>query len=174
MLKEVKVNAKALESMLFIWASIKDREKISERFLDQLAHTPEMKGAFGPDFNEMSVRIVLSAISNRERLNGPTKKELRFWNYNMWMLEDEDMRDLMLTPVKQLNVDQATSETSADFPYESVEVEFFPGHFETVKQIDNKLFINFFDVKASVLDDMVTIEDKPLKEFVIEKIKEMK
>lgn len=174
MLKEVKVNAKALESMLFIWASIRDREKVSERFLDGLANTPEMKGAYGEDFSELSVRTVLSAISNRERLNGPTKKESRFWNYNMWMLEDEDMRDLMLTPVKTLNVDAAKESVPADFPYESVEVVFFPGHFETVKQIGNQLFINFFNVKADPIEDKVLVEGKPLKEFVIDQIKAMK
>ena len=174
MLKEVKVNAKALESMLFIWASIKDREKVSERFLDGLANTPEMKGAFGEDFTPQSVRTVLSAISNRERLNGPSKPESRFWNYNMWMLEDEDMRDQMLTPVKTLNVDSVKTEVPADFPYESVEVVFFPGHFDTVKQIGNQLFINFFEVKANVLENTVMIEGKPLKDFVVEKIKEMK
>lgn len=174
MLKEVKVNAKALESMLFIWASIQDREKISERFLDELAKTPEMKGAYEPTFTELSVRQVLSAISNRERLNGPSKNESRFWNYNMWMLEDPDTRDLMLTPVKTLNVDSVKSEVPADFPFDSVEVVFYPGHLETVKQIGNQLFINFFHVKADVIENKVTIEGTELKDYVVNKIKEMK
>ncbi len=175
MLKEVKVNAKALESMLFIWASIKDREKVSERFLDELANTPEMKGALAEGFNVMSVRTVLSAISNRERLNGPSKNESRFWNYNMWMLEDPDMTELMLKPVKTLNIDSAKEAVPADFPFESVEVIFFPGHHETVKQVGNQLFINFFHVKADVIDpEKVTIDGIDLKEYVIGQIKNMK
>lgn len=175
MLKEIKVNANALESMLFIWASIKDREKIGEAFLEDLAKSPEMKGAMQENFNERSVQKVLSAISNRERLNSPTKEESRFWNYNMWMLEDPDMTQLMLTPVKVLNVSQVKDKAPADFPYESVEVIFFPGHFETVKQIGNQLFINFFQVKADLFDETkVTIEDKDLKEYVMEQILAMK
>lgn len=175
MLKEIKVNTKALESMLFIWASIKDREKISEAFLEDLAGTPEMKGAMQENFNERSVQKVLSAISNRERLNSPTKEESRFWNYNMWMLEDPDMTQLMLNPVKVLNVNEVKKKAPADFPFESVEVIFFPGHFESVKQIENQLFINFFLVKADMFEEnKVTIEDKDLKDYVMEQILTMK
>lgn len=175
MLKEIKINSKALESMLFIWASIKDRDKISEAFLADLAKTPEMKGAMGEDFNEHSVQKVLSAISNRERLNSPTKEESRFWNYNMWMLEDPEMTQLMLTPVKVFNVNEVKDQAPADFPYESIEVIFFPGHFDTVKQIGNQLFINFFLVKADLtVDNKVTIEGKDLKDYVAEQILAMK
>lgn len=175
MLKEIKVNTKALESMLFIWASIKDREKISEAFLEDLAGTPEMKGAMQENFNERSVQKVLSAISNRERLNSPTKEESRFWNYNMWMLEDPAMTQMMLGPIKRLNVDEAKEQVGADFPYESVEVIFYPGQFEVSQQVGNQLFINFFTVKTDMMDETkVTIEGTPLKDFVLEKIREMK
>lgn len=175
MLKEIKINTKALETMLYIWAAIKDREKITEQFLIQLATTPEMSSAYDQEFNANSVRQVLSAISNRERLNGPTKKESRFWNYNMWMLEDPEMTQLMLSPVKTLNVDEVKGQVPADFPYESVEVIFYPGQFETMQQSGNQLFINFFNVKADLIDDTkVLIEGKPLKEFVIDGIKAMK
>lgn len=174
MLKEIKVNAKALETMLYIWASIKDREKISEKFLDELANTPEMKSAYDNEFNASTVRTVLSAISNRERLNAPTKKASRFWNYNMWMLEDPDMTQMMLQPIKTLNLDEVKEMVPADFPYESIEVIFYPGQFETSQQKGNQIFINFFAVKADLVEEgKVTILDKPLKEFVTEKIREM-
>ena len=175
MLKEIKINSKALETMLYIWAAIKDREKITEKFLIELSESPEMKSAYDSEFGANSVRMVLSAISNRERLNGPTKKESRFWNYNMWMLEDPDMTQLMLAPVKTLNVDEVKASVGEDFPYESVEVIFYPGQFETAQQKDNQLFINFFNVKPDIVDDTkVLIEGKPLKEFVIDQIKAMK
>lgn len=175
MIKEIKVNAKALESMLFIWASIKDREKVAEQFYDELANSEEMKATMGEDFDEISVRKVLSSISNRERLNGPTKKESRFWNYNMWMLEDPDMTQMMLKPIKQLNLDGLKEELGQDFPQENLEVIFYPGHFDTATIIGNKLYINFFAVKADVLEDgKVTIEDKPLQDFIKEKLMEMK
>lgn len=175
MLKEIQVNTKALETMLFVWASVKDREKVSDFFLDELANSPEMKSAYDDEFNADSVRKVLSAISNRERLNEPTKKESRFWNYNMWMLEDPGMTDMMLAPIKTLNVNEVKDQVPADFPYESVEIVFYPGQFEVSHQIDNKLYINFFVVKADLYDETkVTIEDIDLKEYVINKIKEMK
>lgn len=175
MLKEIIVNTKALETMLFVWASVKDREKVADFFLDELANTPEMKSAYDDEFNAASVRKVLSAISNRERLNGPTKKESRFWNYNMWMLEDPGMTDMMLTPIKRLNVNEVKNQVAEDFPYESVEVIFYPGQFEISQQIDNKIFINFFAVKADLYDETkITIEDVDLKEYVINKIKAMK
>lgn len=175
MLKEIKVNTKALENMLFIWATIKDREKVSDLFLDELANTPEMKSAYDDEFDATSVRTVLSAISNRERLNGPTKKESRFWNYNMWMLEDPGMTQMMLTPIKTLNVDELKGQVADSFPHESVEVIFYPGQFETCQQIGNQLFINFFNVKADLYDETkVTINDVPLKEFVMNQITAMK
>lgn len=175
MLKEVKVNAKALESMLFIWASIKDREKVHELFLGDLAKSPEMKGAMGEEFDERSVQKVLSAISNRERLNNPTKKESRFWNYNMWMLEDPDMTQVMLKPVKTLNVNEVKDLAPADFPYDSVEVIFYPGHFDQMSQVGNQLFINFFALKADMFDESkVTIDDVEIKEYVINQILQMK
>ncbi len=175
MLKDIKINSKALETMLYIWAAIKDREKITEQFLTQLANTPEMSSAYDKEFNANSVRLVLSAISNRERLNGPTKKESRFWNYNMWMLEDPEMTQLMLTPIKTLNVDEVKTAVGEDFPYESVEVIFYPGQFEIAQQIGNQLFINFFNVKPDLIDDtVVLIDETPLKEFVMNHIKAMK
>lgn len=175
MLKEIRINTKALETMLFIWASIKDREKVAESFLDELAATSEMSSAYDAEFNSMSVRKVLSAIMNRERLNSPTKKESRFWNYNMWMLEDPEMTKMMLNPIKTLNLDSVKAEAPQDFPHESVEVIFYPGQFEVMSQKDHQLFINFFQVKADLFEEgKVSIQEKPLKDFITEAILAMK
>lgn len=166
-MNKITVNVKALESMLFIWASIKDREKVSDLFLTDLAESPEMEGAIEEEFDKRSIVKVLSAISNRERLNAPTKKESRFWNYNMWMLEDPETTNNMLKPVKQLNLDDLADENTK----EGTEVIFFPGHFTTMLKKDNKLFINFFAIKTDMFDpSIVTIEDKPLKEFIKENL----
>lgn len=166
---KITINTSALETMLYIWASIKDREKVSDTFLDELSNSKEMKSSYDDEFNSQSVRKVLSAISNREKLNNPTKKESRFWNYNMWMLEDPDMTQLMLKPIKTLNLDDLASKLDNE-----VEVIFYPGQFETYKIDGNKLFINFFTVKADLLEeDKVLIDEKPLKEFVTEKINEI-
>ncbi|PKK39365.1 hypothetical protein ABB02_01598 [Clostridiaceae bacterium JG1575] len=175
MLQSIQINTKALETMLFIWASIKDREKVSEAFLDELAQSQEMTSSYDDEFNAASVRKVLSAISNRERLNGPTKKESRFWNYNMWMLEDPQMTQMMLTPIKTLNMDDLKNSLGSAFPYENVEVIFYPGQFEVACIKGSQLFINFFTVKADLFEEgKVTIDGTPLKEFVAQKIQEMK
>lgn len=163
---KVSINTKALETMLYIWASIKDREKVSDTFLEELANSREMKSNYDDEYNAMSVRKVLSAICNRERLNNPNKKESRFWNYNMWMLEDPDMTQMMLKPIKTLNLDSLNDGSDGE-----VEVIFYPGQFESYKRLGNQLFVNFFTVKADLFEeDKVTIEDKPLVDFIKEKI----
>ncbi len=161
----MKTNLKALETMLFIWATLRDKEKVSDMILIDLAKSDEMKAAYDEEFSTESVRKVLSAISNKELINSPIKKESRFWNYNMWMLEDEEMTNLMLAPIKTLNIDDIGGDS---------EVVFFPGHLDLYKIIDGKLYINFFLLKVDIYGDLsVTIEDKTIKEFIEEKIKEM-
>ncbi len=166
---KITVNENALETMLYIWAAIKDKEKISDIFLSDFAESAEMEGSYDSEFTRQSVIKVLSAISNRERLNNCNKKESRFWNYNMWMLEDPEMTKMMLTPVKQLNIDALAKPDQED-----IEVIFFPGHMDTYKIVGNKLFINFFSVKTDMFDEtVITIEDKPIKDFIGEKLSEI-
>jgi len=66
------------------------------------------------DFNEESVRKVLSAIQNRELLSGASKEEKRFWNNNMWMMEDLELPKLMAKPIKVLNVNHLIDELNKD------------------------------------------------------------
>ncbi|PID82967.1 MAG: hypothetical protein CSB15_00545 [Clostridiales bacterium] len=173
-MKSIKTNLKALETMLFIWASFRDREKVSDIMFLELANSEEMLGAYDEEFSVDSVRKVLSAIGNRELLNSPSKKESRFWNYNMWMLEDESVTNMMLAPIKTLNLDDLKDEFSS-INYDEVEVVFFPGHMDLYKIDKNKLYINFFLLKADVYGDgSVTIEDKSIKEFIKEKLAEIK
>ncbi len=170
-MKKLKINLNALETMLFIWSSLRDREKISDKVLIDLAKSPEMAAVIEEDFDQDSVRKVLSAISNRELMNKPTKKESRFWNYNMWMLEDAEMTDLMLAPVKTLNVDDLVEQFS-DIAAEEVEIIFFPGHMTECRKTDNKLFINFFRLQADIYGEgEVKIADKTIREYIIEQLK---
>ncbi len=164
---KIKINLNALETMLFIWSSLRDREKISDTMLIDLANSPEMAAVVEEDFDQNSVRMVLSAISNHEMMNGATKKELRFWNYNMWMLEDAEMTNLMLAPVKTLNLDNLEGDFS-NVPYDDVEIIFFAGHMTDYKMIDNKLFINFFKLKVDIYGESdVTIDDMPISDYIV-------
>ncbi len=172
-MKSIKVNLKALETMLFIWASLRDREKVTDAVFIELANSDEMKAAYEEDFSENSVRKVLSAICNREMMNAPTKKESRFWNYNMWMLEDADMTDMMLAPIKVLNLDKLVGQFD-NISHDEVEIVFFPGHMELYKIIDNKLYVNFFLLKVDVYGEGdVTIDNKTIIEFIKEKLAEV-
>lgn len=164
----IRVNLKALETMLFIWASMKDKEKLPDEFLLSLADSEEMQAAFDEEYTKDSLRKVLSSILNREKLNAPNKKESRFWNYNMWMLEDPEITQTMLAPIKQLNVDELAKDLAGD-----VEIVFYPGQLETYSIKGNTLFINFFHIKPDWSGEGVTIEDKSVPDFVKEKLSEM-
>lgn len=162
----MKVNLELIEMMLFFWHSTKDKEKVSDIYLNDLASREEMKIVFNDEFDAESVRKVLSAITNREVLSSRTKTEGVFWNNNMWMTEDLGVTQAMIDPIKALNLDDLDS---------SVEVIFVPGHNELYYVDNNKLYINFFKVMVDVFGGTmdVTIDGKLPKDFIIEKISEM-
>jgi len=159
----IKINLEVMESMNYFWNATSDREKVGESYLVTIADHPNMKVLYGEEFESDSVRKVLSAISNREPLRG-TKPEMRFWNNNMWMLEDLDFMNMMLNPLKVLNLDKLA-------PVSDTEVVFIPGHMDLCYREGNKLFVNFFRVKADLYeDDKLTIEDKDIVEWFKEKL----
>lgn len=129
-----------------------------------------MKEVYDSEFGMESVRVVLSAISNRELLNSTNKKERRFWNNNMWMLEDMTLMQQMIAPLKKLNLDNVAkeiNESKADFPYEEIEIVFFPGHMDANKIENNKLYLNFFLVKPDLFnEEVVLFEDKEVKDYI--------
>jgi len=174
LVKTIKINFDTVEMMLYFWQSIAERDKVAESFMIEVAAKEEMKYLYGPDFNEESVRKVLSAISNRELLNNSTKQERKFWNNNMWMLEDLGNMNNMVKPVKTLNLDDVKGKLSGETKYEDLEVIFIPGHEAEYYIDDNKLVINFFRLMVDFMDETkVNISGKPLKEYVEEKLFEI-
>ena len=164
----IKINAEVLEMMLFFWQSTSEKEKVSDTYLSEIGARNEMKVLFSDSVNEESIRKVLSAITNREFLSEKTKEEGRFWNNNMWMLEDLSLTNMMLSPIKQLNPDQF-------LPYvkEDLEIIFIPGTFETVYKEEGKLYINFFKLQVNPYgDDMEPkIVGLTIEAFIIEQLK---
>lgn len=159
-----------LEMMIYIWDSVAQRQKITDDFIIKLAANEDMKCLYGEDFEPESVRKVLSAISNRERLNNPTKKESRFWNNNMWMLEDLEFTNMMMNPVKTLNLDGIKDKLTKD----EYEVIFIPGHVDEYYIDGNKLIINFFKIVVNLYDENdIKIVDKPFMEYIEEKLLSM-
>ena len=141
-MSKIAIKSEILEMMLYAWDSVHQKEKIADSFFIGLADEMDMKYLYDEDFTKESVRKVLSAMSNRELLNKPTKKESRFWNKNMWMLEDLSFTNMMIEPVKQLNLDYMEDKLSK----EEYEVIFIPGHMDEYYIDENKLIINFFNI----------------------------
>lgn len=177
MIKLITVNLEEIESMLYFWQSTSEREKVSEEFLREVGNMQGLKYSYDEEFNAESVRRILSAITNREKLSQNTKEEARFWNNNMWMLEDLSYTDSMIQPLKRLNLESLmeklnTSEGSEK--YESLEVIFSPLHMVDYIIRDNKLIINFFKVTPSFADEeILAIGGKEIKEYILEKLKEL-
>ncbi len=170
MLKRIVLNLEVLESMLYFWQATKDKEKVGESYIMSIAEKDAMKEIYDEEFTKESVRVVLSAISNREILNSTNKKERRFWNNNMWMLEDMTLMQQMIAPLKKLNLDNITeeiNEVKPDFPDKEIEIIFLPGHMDVSKIENSKLYLNFFLVKPDLFDEeMVLFEDKEVREYI--------
>lgn len=176
MLKSIKVNLEAIEAMLYFWQAASEKENVAESFFYDVASMRGMKLAYNTDFNAESVRKVLSAIKNRELLSDATKAEKRFWNNNMWMMEDLEYTSSMAAPIKVLNLDpmiQLINERIPDIKNEELEVIFAPLHLEEYYVKDNTLIINFFRVKPSDFDDNTFIGEVKLEDYIMEKLMSM-
>lgn len=177
MIKRINVKFDIIEMMYYYWQVTSERGKVGEPYIIKLSENPEMKYVYDEEFNSDSVRRVLSAISNREVLNSENKKERKFWNFNMWMLEDLGFTEMMVLPIKKLNLNELVdklNETHGDTKFEELEVLFAPGLEEEYSIVENKLIVNFFKIKADLYEeDKVTIEDLPLADYIEEKLVEL-
>jgi hypothetical protein len=175
MLQRIKVNMDVMETMLYFWQATSDKDKVSEKYLNDLAKMPGLSYTYDDEFNAESVRKVLSAITNREPFASKIKKESRFWNNNMWMLEDPAYTDSIIQPLKKLNLDHLVDEINKAVPagrYEDVEVFFSPLHLEDCYEVENKLIINFFMIIPD-LEGNLKVGELPLVGYIKEKILEL-
>lgn len=175
MLQRIRLNLEAVEAMLYYWQAASEKDNIAESFFYDVAKMPALSAAYDEEFDAESVRRALSAIKNRERFTG-TKKEKKFWNNNMWMMEDLEYTKSMANPLKRLNLDSLVSEVKdvkGSESFEEIEVIFSPLHSDEYIILGNKLIINFFRIKPSDVDENTYIGEKELKEYIKEKIKEL-
>lgn len=169
------VNLDVVEALLFFWQSIKDRKKVSERFIFDVIEMSGLKYAYDEEFNAESVRKALSAITNRESFSSKNKKEGRFYSNNLWMLEDLSYTDKMIQPLKKLNLQSSVeriNETKSSEHFKELEVIFSPLHFEEYIVKNNKLIINFFVVEPNENKE-VYIGEKQLLPYIEEKLIEL-
>jgi len=175
MLQRIKVNLEAVEAMLYFWQAASEKENVAEKFFYDVADMPGLTCAYDAEFNGESVRRALSAIKNREPFAG-NKKELKFWNNNMWMMEDFEYTNAMAQPIKKLNLDSLVKKLSSidgSNKYEELEVIFSPLHSDEYIILGNKLVINFFRVKPDFIEDKTCIGNIELSEYIEEKLKEL-
>ena len=172
---KININTEVVEMMIFFWSSVAEKEKVAEPYIISVAERPEMKLIYDDEFKEEGVRSVLSAISNRELLNGGSKKDKRFWNNNMWMMEDLGVMQAMIDPMKQLNLQEDEGELSTKSGFDEVNVIFVPGTTDFFKVVDNNLVVNFFKIAVDIfgVTGEVTFDGKSLKDAIEEKIKTM-
>lgn len=176
MVKAIKVNLNSIEAMLYFWQAVNDRENVSEMFIYDMTTMPGLALAYDSEFNEESVRRALSAIKNREIFTSNNRKEGRFYNNNLWMMEDLEYTSLMIAPLKKLNLSSLVEGLNSKYPnskFEELEVIFSPLHLDEYLIVENKLIVNFFRVKPSDFDDNTFIGEKDLKIYLLEKLEEL-
>ena len=59
MLKSITLNLEVIESMLYYWSSMADREKVAESFFVDIANMDAMKLVQSPEFDEESIITLL-------------------------------------------------------------------------------------------------------------------
>lgn len=169
----LKVDMQAIEAMLYYWEATRDREKVNERFLNEVANMPAMTLCYDEGFDAESVRKVLSAITNREPLSPANRKEGRFFNNNLWMLEDLSLTREMAQPVKVLNLDDVATELSEKYAGDrEITVYFAPLHLEQSYSKGDSLALNFFSIQPDFAGG-ATFGGIPLREAIISRLSEM-
>lgn len=175
MLKSITLNLEVIESMLYYWSSMTDREKVAESFFVDIANMDAMKLVQSPEFDEESIRKVLSAIQNRELLSNATKPEKRFWSKNMWIADDSSLASKMAQPIKVMNVDDLVARLNEKYPdikQEKIIVHIAPLHLDPYYIVDGQLVMNFFKIYFDQ-EDNVMFEDIPIKEYIFERLCEL-
>lgn len=169
----LKTNLEAIESMLYFWDATSDKEKVNEQFLNTLADLPVMRLIYDSEFTAESVRKILSAITNREPVSPANRKEGRFFNNNLWMLEDLGLTAEMAQPIKRLNLDSLAEELSQEFAGDrNITVYFAPLHLEAAHVKPDALVINFFRLQPDFAGG-VNITEQSLADYIATHLRQM-
>ena len=166
----LKMNLEALEAMDFFWAALKDRERISDLFIQEVTAMQGYELSYDEEFTSESVRRVLSALANREPFKASNKKEGRLYSNHLWMMDDLGIEKAMLQPVKQLNVEHLRQQISTAVPHEEIQIHVVPLHLDTHKVVKNHLLINFVKIQLGEEENKVNIQNLALDDFILNTI----
>jgi len=100
----IKINLNGLEIMVFFWNSLMSREKVSESFLNDLCSMQEFSYIYNEDFNNESLRRVLSALNNKEPFSG-NKPERKYYSNSLMIMEYIDEVQPTINAIKKLKMD---------------------------------------------------------------------
>lgn len=172
----LRTNLEAIEAMLYYWEATKDKEKVNERFLNDLAALPALTMTYDHEWNAEAVRKILSGITNHEPIRPANRKEGRFFNNNLWMLEDLTVTREMAQPIKVLNLSELASKLSEEFPEveRTVTVYFAPLHLEEVyvRPDRDAVILNFFRLQPDFMGG-VNFSDQPLPDYLAGKLRQL-
>lgn len=174
-MERIKLNLDTVEAMLYYWQAASEKDNISEKFFYDVANMKGLTVAYDEEFTGESVRRTLSAIKNREKFDG-NKKEKKFWNNNMWMMEDLEYTRAMAAPLKKLNIDSIVCELkNKDYKndFEEIEVIFSPLHSEEYIINENRVIINFFRIKLATAGEGTFIGDIEITKYIKDKVLEI-
>ena len=144
----IKVNVEAMEAMMYFWEASKHKEKVNERYINDLASLRPMELVYDEEFDRESVCRVLSAITNREPFAPASRQEGRFFSNNLWMLEDMALPQEMMSHIKTLNLDDLAAELNpSDVNGRTIVVYFAPLHLEPAYRFADALVLNFFRIQ---------------------------
>ncbi|HKL10101.1 MAG TPA: hypothetical protein VJ990_01580 [Clostridia bacterium] len=166
---KLNMDLRVFEAMIYFWTATLEKEKVGERYLNDIADMEGMNPLYDDDFNKESVRKILSAISNRELFRPANKKEGSFWNYNMWIMEDSEVMKMIIETVKSIEVKKIEENICGNCE-SSFEVSFIPGHVEPFYLIEDKLFINVFMFRYDFNNNSINYIDKPIEDYIAETI----
>lgn len=168
MLKRIHVDLTAVESLLFFWQLILEKQKVSEFYILRTTELSPFKATYTENFTPISLRRVLSAISNREVFIGENKEQGRFWSNNLWMLEDISYITSLVMPLKQLNLSDLIPRIK-NVPYDELTIYFVPLHLKPYYWDKNKFYVNFFSI-IPLEDEKPKINIAELKEQLLKEI----
>ena len=171
----LKMNLEALEAMDFFWAALKDRERISDLFIQEVTAMQGYELSYDEEFTSESVRRVLSALANREPFKASNKKEGRrvsndLYSNHLLMMDDLGIEKAMLQPVKQLNVEHLRQQILTGVSHEEIQIHVVPLHLDTHKVVKNHLLINFFKIQLGEEENKVHIQNLALDDFILNTI----
>lgn len=148
MLKRITIDLTTVESLIFFWQLILEKQKVSELYILRTTELPAFQATYTDNFTHISLRRVLSAISNKEVFIGDNKEQGRFWSNNLWMLEDISYITSLVAPLKTLNLDDLIPclQNNNRGSYEEIVVHFVPLHLIPYSSRKNQLYVNFFAI----------------------------